>query len=212
MNTVSSNKSKVPKIIKHDFSRGVEVTPHFIERAHERFGVKDLHDDSRNRDYVSRWVQELLSDYEEIKHSENNPDVLLVKCQQIVIVYQASKRQCLTCYPISYNNYTKQYDTLKTTIYKKELQLDDFTLAKVNETFVNIYYREVRKYSKDLAELHTKLAALYQVQSKSSHNSVVETKQNEINQINSIILEIESKLMNIYNVVFDNKEEMGASE
>lgn len=208
----NNRKSNFPKIIKHDFSKGIEVTAHFIERAHERFGVRDLHDDSKNRDYVTNWVQNLLDEYDEIEQSDSNPDILLVKVRQIVIVYQTSKRQCLTCYPISYNNYTKQYDTLKTTIYKKELQLDDFTRAKVNETFVNIYYREVRKYSKDLAELHTKLAALYQVQSKSSHNSVVETKQIEINQINSIILDIESKLMNICNVVFDNKEEMGASE
>lgn len=208
----NNRKSNFPKIIKHDFSKGIEVTAHFIERAHERFGVKDLHDDSKNRDYVTKWVQDLLDEYDEIEHSDSNPDILLVKSRQIIVVYQTSKRQCLTCYPISYNNYTKQYDTLKTTIYKKELQLDDFTRAKVNETFVNIYYREVRKYSKDLAELHTKLAALYQVQSKSSHNSVVETKQIEINQINSIILDIESKLMNICNVVFDNKEEMGVSE
>lgn len=208
----NNRKSNFPKIIKHDFSKGIEVTAHFIERAHERFGVKDLHDDSKNRDYVTKWVQDLLDEYDEIEHSDSNPDILLVKSRQIIVVYQTSKRQCLTCYPISYNNYTKQYDTLKTTIYKKELQLDDFTRAKVNETFVNIYYREVRKYSKDLAELHTKLAALYQVQSKSSHNSVVETKQIEINQINSIILDIESKLMNICNVVFDDKEEMGVSE
>lgn len=206
---VSDKKNNFPKIIKHDFSKGVEVTEHFIERAHERFGVRDLHDDSKNRDYVTGWVQELLSDYDEIEHSENNPDILLVKCHQIVVVYQANKKQCLTCYPISYNDYTKQYDTLKTTIIKKQLKLDDFTRAKVNETFINIYYHEVRKYAKDLAELHTKLAALYQVQSKSSHNSVVNAKQVEIQQINSIILDIESKLMNICNVVFDSQEEIG---
>lgn len=97
--------------------------------------------------------------------------------------------------------------TLKTTIRKKALQLDDFTQAEVNQVFINTYYREARKYAKDLSELHAKLAALYQVQSKSSHNSVVNTKQNEINQINSIILEIESKLINIHNVVFDNPEQ-----
>ena len=37
-----NNKSL--KIVKHDFSKGVEVTDHFIQRAHERFGVTDLHD------------------------------------------------------------------------------------------------------------------------------------------------------------------------
>lgn len=203
----NNKKSNFPKIIKHDFSKGVEVTSHFIERAHERFGVRDLHDDSKNRDYVTNWVQDLLDEYDEIEHSDSNPDILLVKSRQIIVVYQTSKRQCLTCYPISYNNYTKQYDTLKTTIRKKALKLDDFTQAEVNQIFINTYYREARKYAKDLSELHAKLAALYQVQSKSSHNSVVNTKQNEINQINSIILEIESKLINIHNVVFDNPEQ-----
>lgn len=203
---MSKKEGNFPKIIKHDFSKGVEVTTHFIERAHERFGVRDLHDESKNRDYVTNWVQNLLDEYDEIEKSDSNPDILLIKSWQIVVVYQISKRKCLTCYPISYNNYTKQYDTLKTTIRKKALQLDDFTQAEVNQVFINTYYREARKYAKDLSELHAKLAELYQVQSKSSHNSVVNTKQNEINQINSIILEIESKLINIHNVVFDNPE------
>lgn len=40
-----NNKSL--KILKHDFSRGIQVTDHFIERAHERFGVTDLHDQEK---------------------------------------------------------------------------------------------------------------------------------------------------------------------
>ncbi|RMC24444.1 MULTISPECIES: hypothetical protein [unclassified Lactobacillus] len=200
-----SNKSK-PRIVEHDFTKGIKVTDHFIMRAHERFGLRDLHDSAKNHDYVTGWVQELLENYDEIERNQNNDDVLLVKCRQIIVVYQLSKRQCLTCYPISYNNYTKQYDTLKTAIKKRELKLDDFTAEKVNETFINIYYQEARRYAKELAELHAKIAALYQVQSKSSHNVVIDTKQETINQINSIIFEIEDKLMNIHNVVFEEQE------
>lgn len=195
------------KILKHDFSKGVEVTDHFIDRAHERFGVRDLHDPSKNHDYVTNWVMGLLEDYSEIEAQPNNDDIKLVKCRQIIIVYELSNNKCLTCYPISYNNYTKQYDSLKTAIKKRELQLDDFTQDKVDETFQNIYYREARKYANDLAKLHTKLAALYEVQSKSSHNSVIDTKQQSINQVNSIIIEIENKLLNIHNVVFDKQED-----
>lgn len=195
------------KIIKHDFSKGVEVTDHFIERAHERFGVRDLHDQSKNHDYVTNWVMGLLEDYSEIESKPNNDDIKLVKCRQIIIVYETSKNKCLTCYPISYNNYTKQYDSLKTAIKKRELQLDDFTQNKVNETFQGIYYRETRKYADELSKLHMKLAALYEIQSKSSHNSVIDTKQESINQVNSIIVEIENKLLNIHNVVFDKQED-----
>lgn len=127
-------KNKRLKILTHDFSKGVEVTDHFIERAHERFGVTDLHDQAKNHDYVTRWALGLLQDY-------------------------------------------------------------------------SIYYREARKYANDLAKLHTKLAALYEVQSKSSHNSVIDNKQQSINQVNSIIIEIENKLLNIHNVVFDRQED-----
>ena len=194
------------KILKHDFSKGVEVTDHFIDRAHERFGVRDLHDPSKNHDYVTNWVMGLLEDYSEIEAQPNNDDIKLVKCRQIIIVYELSNNKCLTCYPISYNNYTKQYDSLKTAIKKRELQLDDFTQEKVDETFQTIYYREARKYANELSKLHTKLAALYEIQSKSSHNSVIDTKQQSINQVNSIIIEIENKLLNIHNVVFDKKE------
>lgn len=195
------------KILKHDFSKGVEVTDHFIDRAHERFGVTDLHDQAKNHDYVTRWAMGLLQDYSEIESQPNNDDIKLVKCRQIIIVYETSKNKCLTCYPISYNNYTKQYDSLKTAIKKRELQLDDFTQDKVDETFQSIYYKEARKYANDLAKLHTKLAALYEVQSKSSHNSVIDNKQQSINQVNSIIIEIENKLLNIHNVVFDKRED-----
>lgn len=195
------------KILKHDFSKGVEVTDHFIDRAHERFGVRDLHDPSKNHDYVTNWVMGLLEDYSEIEAQPNNDDIKLVKCRQIIIVYELSNNKCLTCYPISYNNYTKQYDSLKTAIKKRELQLDDFTQEKVDETFQTIYYREARKYANELSKLHTKLAALYEIQSKSSHNSVIDTKQQSINQVNSIIIEIENKLLNIHNVVFDKKED-----
>ena len=96
---------------------------------------------------------------------------------------------------------------MKTAIKKRELQLDDFTQEKVDETFQTIYYREARKYANELSKLHTKLAALYEIQSKSSHNSVIDTKQQSINQVNSIIIEIENKLLNIHNVVFDKKED-----
>ena len=195
------------KILKHDFSKGVEVTDHFIDRAHERFGVRDLHDPSKNHDYVTNWVMGLLEDYSEIEAQPNNDDIKLVKCRQIIIVYELSNNKCLTCYPISYNNYTKQYDSLKTAIKKRELQLDDFTQEKVDETFQTIYYREARKYANELSKLHMKLAALYEIQSKSSHNSVIDNKQQSINQVNSIIVEIENKLLNIHNVVFDKQED-----
>lgn len=46
-------KNRHPKILKHDFSKGFEVTDHFIDRAHERFGVTDLHDQAKNHDYVT---------------------------------------------------------------------------------------------------------------------------------------------------------------
>lgn len=191
------------KILKHDFSKGVSVTDHFVKRAQERLGIKDLHDDDRNRNYATSWAMDLLADYDEIESNPDNKDIWLVKCRQIIIVYKVGSKTCLTCYPMSYNTYTKQYDSLKTSIKKRELKLDDFTRAKVDNTFINIYYQEARKYAKDLKDLHTRLAALYSVQSNSSNNTVIDTRQYEINQINSIILEIEQKLYNIRNVVFD---------
>lgn len=114
-------KNRHPKILKHDFSKGVEVTEHFIERAHERFGVTDLHDQAKNHDYVTNWAMRLLQDCSEIEAQPNNDDIKLVKCRQIIIVYETSNNKCLTCYLISYNNYTKQYDSLKTAIKKREL-------------------------------------------------------------------------------------------
>lgn len=189
------------KIVEHDFTNGLSVTDHFIERAHERFGVRDLHDSAKNHDYVTSWALELLKDYDEIEQSGD--DALLVKCKQIIIVYSIHGKKCLTCYPMSYNKDTKVYDSLAATIKKKLLKLDDFDSNYVQSVFVDRYYQDGRKYAKELCDLHIELAALYKMQSGSTHHDVFDDKQTKIEQINSVIHEIEAKMNNIKKVVFN---------
>ena len=83
--------------IGYNFSNGVQVTDHFIERAQERFGVRDLHDKDKNRQYTESWATELLSDYEIL---EEQNDTYLLKCKEIVIVWSRTEKVCITCYSI----------------------------------------------------------------------------------------------------------------
>lgn len=194
--------SKVePNIVKYDFSKGVEVTDHFVKRAQERFGLKSLQDLDKTRAYVSSWAKDLLNDYDEINTSDTNVNCLMVRCREIMIVYHRLNNTCITCYPITYNTATKEYDTLKTVIEKKKLKLDDFTKARVTDTFQNIYYTELRQYAKYLADYYTQIGTLYDNVSKTKNNNSVNLKMDNIYQLESLIGDIESKLQNIKQVV-----------
>lgn len=196
-------EEKAVKIAKRDLSHDINITEHFCKRAHERFGVRDFDDIERDKEYVGNWVMGLLEDYDDIEQS-NNPDIIWVRCRQIIIVFNTETRTCITCYPITYNKVTKQYDELKTVISKKKLELDSFTSDLVKDTFQDLYYKELRVNAKELADLYAKVSELYASLSNSKHNNIVDEKQNRINQYRSIIQDLETKLQNIHNVVFDD--------
>ncbi|RHW48978.1 hypothetical protein [Lactobacillus bombicola] len=187
------------KIIEHDFSKGVSVTDHFIKRAQERFGIRDLHDKDKNRDYATNWAMSLLDNYDAIESAGN--DKIYVRCQGIVIVFNSLDNACITCYPVSYNSFTKTYDDLATIIKKNQLKLDDFNQDYVKSVFVNRYYQEKQLYAKELSEQHAKLAKLYKEQSVSKKREVIDDKQELINQAYSIIHAIEAKIQNIHDVI-----------
>lgn len=187
------------KIIEHDFSKGVSVTDHFIKRAQERFGIRDLHDKDKNRDYATNWAMSLLDNYDAIESAGN--DKIYVRCQGIVIVFNSLDNACITCYPVSYNSFTKTYDDLATIIKKNQLKLDDFNQDYVKSVFVNRYYQEKQLYAKELSEQHAKLAKLYKEQSVSKNREVIDDKQELINQAYSIIHAIEAKIQNIHDVI-----------
>lgn len=202
---IQSGRKSKPNIVSHDFSKGVEITDHFIARAQERFGLKDLHDLSKTRAYVNGWAQDLLNNYDELVRC-NDKDQLAIRCREIVIIYNKAQNCCITCYPITYNTNTKQYDTLQTTIEKKKLNLDDFTMQRVDETFKNIYYQELRQYGKFLAGYHKQISNLYESLSNTRKNDLVDIKLDSINQLNSIVKDIESKLQNVKNVIIGKEQ------
>ena len=187
------------KILDHDFSKGVSVTDHFIKRAQERFGIRDLHDKDKNRDYTTNWVMNLLDNYDAIESAGN--DKIYVRCQGVVIVFNSLDNACITCYPVSYNNFTKTYDDLTTIIKKNQLKLDNFNQDYIKSVFVNRYYQEKQLYAKELSEQHSKLAKLYKEQSVSKKREVIDDKQELINQAYSIIHAIEAKIQNIHEVI-----------
>jgi hypothetical protein len=187
------------KILEHDFSKGVSVTDHFIKRAQERFGIRNLHDKDKNRDYATNWAMSLLDNYDAIESAGN--DKIYVRCQGIVIVFNSLDNACITCYPVSYNSFTKTYDDLATIIKKNQLKLDDFNQDYVKSVFVNRYYQEKQLYAKELSEQHAKLAKLYKEQSVSKKREVIDDKQELINQAYSIIHAIEAKIQNIHEVI-----------
>lgn len=193
-----SNKNTVKHAsIGYNFSNGVQVTDHFIERAQERFGVRDLHDKDKNRQYTESWATELLSDYEIL---EEQDDVYLLKCKEIVIVWSRTEKVCITCYSMQYNKYTKNYDTLATTITKRKLQLDNYSQKLVDETFESIWYNEFQQDAGELAELHKKLSDLYTKVNKAKTRITIDKYEEDIIQCNSITQSLEDKLQNVRNV------------
>ncbi|MDF7682881.1 hypothetical protein PT287_04995 [Lactobacillus sp. ESL0679] len=193
------------KTVAEDFTKDMKITDHFIDRAQERFGVKNFHDAARNYAYVMSWVTDLLKNYDDFAVSDNDQNNLLITCGAVIIIYDQEKRTCVTCYPLTYNRYAKEYDSLETAVLKASYQLDDFDRNYITSVFINRYYQDVNTYAQELSNLHQELADLYAEQAKSKQQLFLDAKQEIITQKLSLIHAIEDKLNNIHRVAFNIK-------
>lgn len=182
---------------------GYTITEHFIQRAQERFGLRDFDEHNKNYNEVSNWLNNLLINYDEIEKGNEN-QCWYIRYKSIIIVYYYNNNTFVTCYPITYDTVNKRSDTLKVSIAKKKLAVDTLTKDKVEEALRSLYYRELRNYSKDLSKYYQNVADLYQIIANSKHNSVVDTRIKQLVDYKSIISSLEIKAKSFYDVAYDN--------
>lgn len=195
-----SKETEAVKKERHEFTNDVKVSNHFIIRAQERFGIRDLGNYDDNYKIAVSWARNILSNYDTITEQDNN--TWLVSYKKIVIIYDYTSDTCVTCYSLCYSELTKEYDTLKTTLAKRELKLDETMQTKVDDALHNLYYQEVRKLGKVLTDYYTETGKLYQEITNSKRNNSVDEKQEIIMQNRSIIYDMENKLQALHDVVF----------
>lgn len=195
----SDTSAKPVKVLRHDFT-DIKVSNHFIIRAQERFGVRDLGNYEDNYKLAASWALNILKNYDTVEDDDKNN--WLVTYKKIIIVYSTTDNTCVTCYPMSYSELNKSCDTLKTTLAKRELNLDELLQTKVDDTLRDLYYQEARKAGKVLTRYYSDIAKLYQEIANCKRNSSVDDKIALITENRSIIYDVEEKVKTLHDVVF----------
>lgn len=198
--TNSDTRDKPVKVLRHEFNNDIKVSNHFIIRAQERFGVRDLGNYEDNYKLAVSWALNILNNYDTLEDGDKN--TWLITYKKIVIVYSTTDNTCVTCYPMSYSELNKDYDTLKTTLAKRELNLDELLQTKVDDTLRDLYYQEARKAGKVLTRYYSDIAKLYQEITNCKRNSAVDDKIALIAENRSIIYDIEDRLKTLHDTVF----------
>lgn len=190
--------SQKAKKVKYNFANGFSITEHFIQRAEERFGIKDYANPDNTPELVKNWVSNLVRNHELIEHQPTGSDI--IKSNQVLLVWNGTRKQFLTCYPATYNEYESNYDDIATTIKKKSLRLDEFTKELVTDKFKEVYYEQEKDNAAELSSIYRKVSELYlKLQVCKKHSKADEIRY-AINQQLSIAKELESKLRNIRSV------------
>lgn len=202
--TVPKSKESTKETINREEFTYYTITSHFIQRAQERFGIRNFDDEAKNYNATATWLKNLLNNYDEI--TEDRYDNTFIRCKSIVLVYKKKSNVFTTCYTISYDIVNKNNDSLNTTITKKKLNLDSSTKAKVEETLRSLYYRELRSYSKDLADYYGKVSEMYKAIAGNKHNNGVDNRLENIKEYKSIINSVELKVQAYYDVAFGDTE------